>query len=62
MMTFSYTSKCQLADTMGQPTVTCVVTTEAEELHEILSDFERFLKGSGFVFDGIVDITKEDKV
>lgn len=61
-MTFSYTSKCQLAEDMGQPTTTCVITTDAENLYEILSDFERFLKGSGFCFDGTVDIVEPEEV
>jgi hypothetical protein len=59
-MTFNYTSKCELADRLRQPTVTCVVTTDAETLPEILSDFERFLKGSGFVFNGSVTIGEDE--
>lgn len=60
MIIFSYTSKCQLADELGQPTVTCVVTTEAETLPDIISDFERFLKGAGYCFQGTLDFTEDE--
>lgn len=34
-------------------------TTSEETLGEILNAFELFLKGSGFVFDGVLDIVDE---
>jgi len=56
MMTFSYTSKCQLAEDMGHPTSTCVVTTEAEGLDDLLIDFASFLRGCGYHFDGTIEV------
>lgn len=37
-------------------TTTCTVTTTAVTLPAILQDIELFLRGSGFYFDGSVDI------
>ena len=34
---------------------------EATTIDEILKAFQDFLKGSGFVFDGIMDIIEEEK-
>ena len=44
----------------GRVTSFCM-TTDAVTLPEILENFELFLKGSGFVFDGNVDIVEESK-
>jgi hypothetical protein len=37
-----------------------VVITEEVFLPKILETFERFLKGVGYHFDGVVDIVKEE--
>jgi hypothetical protein len=34
--------------------------SDKEYLFDILEDFQNFLKGAGFVFDGVVDIIKEN--
>lgn len=34
--------------------------TEAYELDRVLTEFESFLRGSGFVFDGYLDIVPPD--
>jgi hypothetical protein len=62
MMTFSYTSKCELADMQGQPTTTCTVTTEAESLPDVLNDFAQFLRGSGYHFNGTIEVVEDEKV
>jgi hypothetical protein len=36
-------------------------TFSKEMLPDVLEEFEMFLKGCGFVFDGIVDIVSEDE-
>lgn len=35
-------------------------SSSAETLPELLADFEQYLRGCGFVFDGQVDIVSED--
>lgn len=42
--------------------LTSKITTEtnAETLNEVLEEFECFLKGAGYYFDGKIDIVKED--
>jgi hypothetical protein len=35
-------------------------TCDREFLPEVLADIEQFLKGCGYVFDGVVDIVNED--
>jgi hypothetical protein len=37
-----------------------ILTTDKQFLPDILVEFEHFLKGCGFNFDGHVDITEED--
>lgn len=37
-----------------------LVTSDAETLEDILTDFEDFLRGCGYVFDGHLDIIEED--
>jgi hypothetical protein len=34
--------------------------TNADSLKEVLEEFESFLKGAGYYFDGRIDIVKED--
>lgn len=36
-------------------------TTSSEDLFEILEDFEYFLKGAGFHFDGNIDIVGKNE-
>lgn len=42
--------------------VTSKITTEtnADTLNEVLEEFECFLKGAGYVFDGRIDLVKEE--
>ena len=48
------------ANYTGQPQYESVVKTSAETLPDILSDFEQFLRGAGFSFEGEVDIINEE--
>jgi hypothetical protein len=43
----------------GVPRTTNMSETEAVELHDILKEFELFLKGSGYVFEGHLDIVED---
>lgn len=51
--TFTSTSEYKNKETIE-------VTTDAIVLTDILESFEKFLRGSGFVFDGHIDIVEED--
>lgn len=37
-----------------------ILETNKESLYDVLEEFERFLKGAGFVFEGQLDIVNED--
>lgn len=37
------------------------LSTNAEDLSQILEDFESFLKGCGFVFEGHIDIFNDNE-
>jgi len=52
--TFRYTSKYD-----NQPERIVEIKTNSLTLDEILKDFEFFLKGCGFAFDGEIDICKD---
>jgi len=43
----------------GVPRTTNMSETEAVELHDILKEFELFLKGSGYVFEGHLEIVED---
>jgi hypothetical protein len=42
------------------PTRTVTTTTDAVTLHDILEEFEMFLRGCGFFIDGKLDIVPDD--
>jgi hypothetical protein len=56
-MEFSYTQ----TDMFGKVEKTYNVSTNNLVLQDILEDFELFLRGAGFVFDGIVDIVSPEE-
>ena len=35
--------------------------TNATTLHEVLAEFENFLKGAGYSFEGVLDFVNEDE-
>ena len=45
-----------------QPNAKRTVEFESVSLGDIISEFELFLKGAGFVFDGTLDIVDNDDV
>lgn len=56
-MEFSYIQ----TDMFGKTEKTYNVSTNNLVLQDVLEDFEMFLRGCGFVFDGIVDIVDGDQ-
>lgn len=54
MSTFKFTQ--EYLDYEGVPESTRTVEFKAEVLSDILEQFELFLRGCGFVFDGSLDI------
>lgn len=54
---FSYTQ----TDMFGKVEKTYNVSTNQCVLQDVLEDFELFLRGAGFVFDGIVDIVDNEQ-
>lgn len=56
-----FTFKCE-HEGLRTDDVVITNTTEfrGETLDEVLENFERFLKGSGYFFDGQLDFVKED--
>jgi hypothetical protein len=44
----------------GQPHSTVTVTTDAVTLPEVLSQFEDFLRGCGFHFEGSLELVEEE--
>lgn len=51
-------SKTSLEDSREYETIE--MTFESFQLDEVLDHFERFLKGSGFVFEGTLAIVNDD--
>lgn len=51
-----YTFTCQHFTLRDRPIDKITYEIEADSLHELLAGVENFLKGSGFVFDGTLDI------
>ncbi len=43
----------------GVPRTMNMNETEAVELHDILNEFELFLRGSGYIFEGHLDIVED---
>ena len=62
-----YTFKCEHFDYNNpfnpEERISSTITQEfnAESLSDVLENFEMFLRGSGFHFDGQLDIVKEDE-
>jgi len=56
-----YTFTCQHTDLYGKNIDKVVYEKDADTLTSVLEAFEYFLKGSGFVFDGVVDIVRPDE-
>jgi hypothetical protein len=56
--TFSY----EQYDSFGKVAKTYNLTTNEVSLVALIEDFETFLKGSGFVFDGILDIVEPESM
>jgi hypothetical protein len=56
--TFSY----EHYDSFGEVAKTYNLTTNEVSLMALIEDFETFLKGSGFVFDGILDIIEPESM
>jgi hypothetical protein len=56
-----YTFTCQHTDFYGNNIDKIVYEKESDTLNSLLEAFENFLKGSGFVFDGVVDIVPHDE-
>ena len=54
--TFSY----EYLDSFGNVAKTYNLTTNEVSLMALIEDFETFLKGSGFVFNGILDIVENE--
>lgn len=57
-MEFSYTQ----TDMFGKVEKTYNVSTNNLVLQDVLEDFELFLRGAGFVFDGILDIVEPESM
>lgn len=47
-------------DYCGQPRGTVEHRTDAEQIHEVVEAFERFLRGCGFEFSGHVVLVEDD--
>jgi hypothetical protein len=58
-----YTFICEQTDIFDEDNVTSKHTTEfrADDLNSVLEEVEMFLKGSGFHFDGVLDIVKPEE-
>ena len=54
-----FTFICDHDNIHGEVASTVTFMTNKEYLPEILEDFELFLRGAGFVFDGMIDIVEE---
>lgn len=55
-----YTFMCEDWNQFGTIERTAKVTFEGTSLHDMLEQFEMFLKGQGFVFDGVIDVVPLD--
>jgi hypothetical protein len=58
-----YTFICEHTNIFDENNVTSKHTTEfrADDLNSVLEEVEMFLKGSGFHFDGVLDIVKPEE-
>lgn len=61
MMTFKK-EHSHFANMKQEPSETITVTTSSEGLMEVISAFERFLHGCGYVLDGHIDFVYDDEV
>ena len=58
-----YTFICEHTDIFDEDRVTSKLTSEfrADDFNSVLEEVEMFLKGSGFHFDGVLDVVKPEE-
>jgi hypothetical protein len=58
-----YTFTCEHTNIFDEDRVTSKLTSEfrADDLNSVLEEVEMFLKGSGFHFDGVLDVVKPEE-
>jgi hypothetical protein len=61
-MNSKFTFSFEHCDSFGNVAKTYNLTTNEVSLMALIEDFETFLKGSGFVFDGILDIVEPESM
>ena len=61
-MSHKFTFSYEQYDSFGKVAKTYNLTTNEVSLIALIEDFETFLKGSGFVFDGILDIVEPESM
>jgi hypothetical protein len=61
-MNSKFTFSFEHCDSFGNVAKTYNLTTNEVSLMALIEDFETFLKGSGFVFDGILDIIEPESM
>ena len=61
-MNSKFTFSFEQCDSFGNVAKTYNLTTNEVSLVALIEDFETFLKGSGFVFDGILDIVEPESM
>jgi hypothetical protein len=61
-MNSKFTFSCEHSDSFGNVAKTYNLTTNEVSLMDLIADFETFLKGSGFLFDGILDIVEPESM
>ena len=59
-MNSKFTFSFEHCDSFGKVVKTYNLATNEVSLMALIEDFETFLKGSGFVFDGILDIVENE--
>ena len=53
---------CEHENFCGESESRVTFQFEKESLFDVIEEFERFLKGAGFVFEGQLDFVKEDEL
>jgi hypothetical protein len=58
-----YTFICEHTNIFDEDNVTSKLTSEfrADDLNSVLEEFESFLRGAGFHFDGVLDVVKPEE-
>lgn len=59
-MKFSLSCERREDTIFGQKGAKNTLEFDAEALPEVLEEIERFLRGCGYQFEGVVDITKDE--